>query len=838
MNIRKRYLLPLAFLPLFLSGCVEEQQPEPEIIAGLSYTPVKGLIPMKTVKVTPQVESGEPGNFSIHSVFFGERLWKGDMFSIDAATGEITVSAPVDVEEGEYVVSITCTVDGKNYIFKNVLSVTVIPGMPEVRIDPEHLNLRFEDLCSDSEASLPFVSIVPETEAAEITGLEVRNLRKDGEAVDNVSGLLSADAAQSIVSVLRSDDWALGTYVADLKVSTESFPEESEVGLLKDALKFTVAAMPVKMTYPDASDFYQNVGARYVPVFEDGVVPSDIAVKAVKLNGEEFAYGNMFAVDAQSGVITVTAAEDAPVGEYKVSLSYRYAGQDLASDDVLAVRCIAGLPEALTAAPQPSSIEIKSLDADSVEELPVYVLTAEGECSPIVSYSIADARLDGSTFDWNGRFTLEGDRISIHRVGWTVGEYALDIRCVTEAIGAESARGVFTDVVRISVFEKVELVYADAVKKEHAPWTVKPATPMPAGYTYSFKDASAAYASVLSINATTGEISAAKGNGLAQGSYTVAVTATAPGLESSDAEFTLEIVENPYYFTYFSYGNNLGLTEEQTRGASQFRVKSNDELNGSIYPVTESDFGSAEVSFTVTTSNSKAAVSVASDGTLTFSSTMTEMYGMAVVIVTAKTQDPDDSGNGFSVRIPVAIDFSADASTNVRYNPFLFRVNPKNGGCSVIPDVSGTALFDIDYRRNFNYFNLNGVDKDGKAFVDGAPTKASSFLSHIWDAFTETTGLNKVSGGSTANYGGKIPMSYYTGVKTNLKNEDQLAATPAYVNPNDRAVVVSPGLWMYNGGWADGVFVGEMTFTTDETAKINDGTKIIPVAIWLDPTFE
>lgn len=842
MNIRKKYLLPLAFLPLFFSGCVEEQQPEPEIIAGLSYTPVKGLIPMKTVKVTPQVESGEPGNFSIHSVLFGESLWKGDMFSIDAATGEITVSAPVDVEEGEYVVSITCTVDGKNYIFKNVLSVTVIPGMPEVRIDPEHLNLRFEDLCSDSDAVLPFVSIVPETEAAEITGLEVRNLRKDGEAVDNVSGLLSADAAQSIVSVLRSDDWALGTYVADLKVSTESFPEESEVGLLKDALKFTVAAMPVKMTYPDAADFYQNVGAQYVPVFEDDVVPSDIAVKAVKLNGEEFAYGDMFAVDAQSGVITVTAAEDAPVGEYKVSLSYRYAGQDLASDDVLVVRCIAGLPVALNAAPQPSSIEIKSLGPDSVEDLPVYVLTSVGECSPIVSYSIADARLDGSTFDWNGRFTLEGNRISIRRGGWTVGEYALDIRCVTEAIGAESARGVFTDVVKISVFEKVELVYADAVKKEHAPWTVKPATPMPAGYTYSFKDASAAYASVLSINGTTGEISSAKSNGLPQGRYTVAVTATAPGLESSDAEFTLEIVENPYYFTYFSYGNNLGLTEEQTHGASQFRVKSQAELVAESYPVKYSDWGAGvEVAFKAV-NKKDTNPSIAADGTLSFStlSTAPNAQAMGVLLVTASVSDPEDADNKWSVTVPVAVDYSADAATNVIYSPFLLRVNPTVGGRSAAPEISGTAVVDMDYRRTFNYYNINGTDKDGVAFVDGAP-KAETFLGHIWDKFTEDTGLNLNKG--AVNYGSKTPVSYYDGNQDQStkeffkKTEEQLNLSPAYVSPEDRSIVVNPDLWLYNGGWADGVFTGQITYTTDSSA-VNNGKQIFPIAIWLDPTFE
>ena len=48
---------------------------------------------------------------------------------------------------------------------------------------------------------------------------------------------------------------------------------------------------------------------------------------------------------------------------------------------------------------------------------------------------------------------------------------------------------------------------------------------------------------------------------------------------------------------------------------------------------------------------------------------------------------------------------------------------------------------------------------------------------------------------------------------------------------------INPNLWKYNGGWADGVVFGEITYTNSSTA-VNNGTAINPVAIWLDPNFE
>ena len=839
MIMKSKSILILAALAgVLLSSCVRENPDQPETVAAVSYNPVKGLIPNKTVTVTPQVESGNPTDFAIKSVFYGETQWKRDMFSIDARSGEITVSPSVDTTPGDYYLSITCNVDGTKYIFSNALVVSVIPGMPDVSFNPASLDVRFEDLSASSEASLPFVSIVTENEAAPILGLEIRNVRKNGEALQGGEALFVTDFQQGTITPARSDEWVIGDYVADVKVNTETYPSESETGLFADAVTFKVAAMPIVLSYPEAPDFYQNQAASYKAKFEDAV-PTDVAIKSVTVDGETIDWTGLISIDGNAD-ISVAKVADARVGEYKVSVSYKYAGQDLSSDNILCVKCISGMPESLVSDNQPSSIEIKTLDPASQEELKSYTITPVGESAQILSYSIEKVRKDGAEFDWNGKLSLQNNVISLIKGSWTEGEYAVDIRCVTTSFDTSSPRGVFSDVVKFTVFEKVDLKYEAAVKKEHTGWTIAPSVPMPAGYVYSFKNASAPYCTHLSIDSATGNVSAVKGNSLPQGNYEIEIAATAQGLESSEARLNLEIAENPYYFTYFYYGNNLGLTKDQVNCASQYRVKNEAELLAMSIEVQESDINSqAGAVYTLLTQHKTTKASVnETTGGLSFEENATAGQQMGVVLVQCTTTDPEDALNTWTVIAPLAIDFSADAAINVRYQPFFYRINPKVGGRTEVPQITGSvdeSLFDMDFRRNFYYYNINGKGSDGTAFASGMQNTAGSFLNHIWDAFSAATGLNLKNG--VANYGSKVPMSTYTGVSTNLKDADQLAKSPAYVVRGQWYLQVNPGLWQYDGGWADGVFFGEITYTNSSTA-VNNGTAINPVAIWLDPNFE
>ena len=363
---------------------------------------------------------------------------------------------------------------------------------------------------------------------------------------------------------------------------------------------------------------------------------------------------------------------------------------------------------------------------------------------------------------------------------------------------------------------------------------------------YEWTDAEAPYAKVLVLDSKTGEITVAKGNDLPVGNHEISVTA-ANGKTGGEvvAVFSLEITENPYYFTHFSYGNNLDLSEKQTKGVSQFRTYSGDELKALT----------AEIKFTDMTDEAKAvakwsmkncnklnnmkvdqqtgAISLPDETGDSFSN-----EAMGIALITASVTDPEDSENTFSVTVPFCVDFAGKVNgVTVTFDPFVLRANPKTGGRSSSAMHEGVAddEFLIDFRRSFNYYNIHGTDSEGNAFVNGAPNKeGGSFLKNIWDKFTEDTGLNK------GNYGAKLPVSYYNG--SIVKSGEILSATGIYVDntagTNQHTVVVNPGVW-YTDGWADGIFTGQMTFATDGAiGSVNNGGRRAPVAIWLDKDFE
>ena len=145
-----------------------------------------------------------------------------------------------------------------------------------------------------------------------------------------------ADYKQGTITPAKSDEWVIGDYVADVKVNTETYPSESATGLFADAVTFKVAAKPVVLSYPETPDFYQNQSAIYKAKFEDAV-PTDLAVKSVTVNGETIDWNGLVSIDGNAD-ICFAKVEDAKVGEYKVSVSYRYAGQELSSDNVLCVK--------------------------------------------------------------------------------------------------------------------------------------------------------------------------------------------------------------------------------------------------------------------------------------------------------------------------------------------------------------------------------------------------------------------------------------------------------------------------------------------------------------------
>lgn len=379
--------------------------------------------------------------------------------------------------------------------------------------------------------------------------------------------------------------------------------------------------------------------------------------------------------------------------------------------------------------------------------------------------------------------------------------------------------------------------YSDVTRKRALAWSVKPDDGLSGALNFEFTDPDAEYVRYLKLDAATGEVSAEKYNALPAGEYTVSITAlNGKEADTRTAEFKLTISPNPYFFTYFSYGNNLGLSESATAGVSQFRVTSAEELVALSPEIKYTDLQSG---ITATYSRSvkrylSGTTVDAGTGVITFAENGFVSQMLGIVFITAKTQDPEDSENSFSVTMPVFVDFSGEtAETVIQYNPFVLRVNPKQGGRSVVPVVTGADLanFYLDFRRDFCYFNISGVREDGSELESGmlnGKDASNAFIEHLWQAY-----------GST-NYGAKLPLAYWNGEK--VKSAADLAKSPCYVDgtagANQFSVVVNRGLW-YDNGWADGAFVGQMTFSDTALGLGNApvAQRIVPFAIWLDKDY-
>ena len=122
----------------------------------------------------------------------------------------------------------------------------------------------------------------------------------------------------------------------------------------------------------------------------------------------------------------------------------------------------------------------------------------------------------------------------------------------------------------------------------------------------------------LAIDPATGTISCAKGIELPVGRHTVTVLARNVKSECR-SDVSINVVANPYMFTYVIWGNNLGLTPAEEYG-NQFRISEGDP--DLVIPVADSDIpDGVPVKYTfsnkTTGSSYQMGASVAKDGTIT-----------------------------------------------------------------------------------------------------------------------------------------------------------------------------------------------------------------------------
>ena len=395
---------------------------------------------------------------------------------------------------------------------------------------------------------------------------------------------------------------------------------------------------------------------------------------------------------------------------------------------------------------------------------------------------------------------------------------------VTNQYGTKDFDNVFTLNIVAYINPITKLAYDDVEAIQATSFEASPKAVDGDELTYTLENVDAALSGKLTIDAVTGKISAKKGNTIPVGNYTVTVKA-ANGKSEQTATFKLNITKNPYYFTYVHWGNNLNLTPAKNY-ASQYRLTKKSQIANFTIPVAESDLPEGqEVIWHIVKHNLGVKPEIDAKGTIKLKVEEASWWvnnKVFYMVVSATTGAGTNAET--TVKVPVFIHCSAAVNgVTVEYTPFVFQCNPKTGGSSVAPTITGVdaSAFKMDYRRNFQYYNVNGPAEH----EDGQPSKAGSFMNTIWGVYWSA--LNKSN-----NTGARAPMSYIDNTNYSLPL--------GYVNQGDNnKVKINPNKWMDEKGYANGIFIGQMTFATDGNNASVGGSKnqIFPIAIWFDENF-
>ncbi len=527
-----------------------------------------------------------------------------------------------------------------------------------------------------------------------------------------------------------------------------------------------------------------------------------------------------FAVSA-AGVVGINTEYKGDIlpGLYKVSLVLKTeAGEGLFQDAV--TFNITAKPLELTYAPNAGKLEEETA----------------GPTSYTTNAPLLKGSLDGIVYAIN-KVTPATDKFNIDPTtgvislatghGFKQGDiFAIDVIARNDYNTAEEQGTVFENAFVLEVVGFIAPIenfgYADASMIQSTPFTIN----YNEGFagdevTFSFVNLPAAVEGQLSIDAVTGAISAKKNNTIAVGTYTITVKASNAKGEV-ETSFTLSIEENKNFFTYIKYGNNLGLPVDEN--AYQYRVTSASELASFVVPAPQTDIAAdaGAVKWSVSSQLALNGIKIDENGALDLSevSFSNARCGMATVVATVGTGDA-----AVSVKVPVFFHMSAAVNgVTVHYTPFVFQANPRTGGRSVSPTVTGAELsgLSLDYRRTFNYFNLNGSE----THLSGQMSASTEiFLNQVWRNYFSVAG-------GTVNYGSKNPVSFFV-------NESKLNMPLAYIDHSDKAVVVNPGKWMgEDKTYANGVFSGQITFVTNSIGDgINSGSQMFPILVWFDEKF-
>ena len=672
----------------------------------------------------PSYRGSAPSDFLITGVKLGDENVAdfSTNFSIDAATGAITVANTTDLPVGIYKITVSCMADGSSFTFPDVITVEMLPPFPAtIEVTPPLVTVPFKDPAGNV-ADSAVVTVTSST----CSVLSYSLVQDDAKKYFSIT-------KQGVIR--RNKDFAGDIPPGMYKLTIVAKTAAGQTSFA-DAVTFNIVSPPLSLSYiPSSSKMEFNYAyATTAPSFVGSLDQLVFSIKSVTPSTDKIT------INPSTGVVSVAANSQLPVG----------------SNYTVSVRATNGFG---------------TKDFDNI-----LTLTVIAFINPISGFSYASAT-------------------QITGVAWS----------------ASPAAGMVGDEV-----------------------------------TYTFSNLPAALAGKVTLDPATGTVSAAKGNKIAVGSYSVGVTAS-NSKGSVTATLALSVVPNPNAFTKIIYGNNLGLSPAENY-ANQFRFASAAAatvyFTSPLLPTTDIPAGKTAVWSMRRNAWLPAAASTASidpaTGGLTVPYFSAGNSTFFVVTATVGQGTPEE----FSVSVPVFFSYIKTVPTatdpnygkSMIFTPFVVKVNPLTGGTSAPPQLLNGSLTDklaVTYRRSFRFIDLKNYDYTLTSTNLPSPQVTETTVSpnialDLWTAYYKAVG-------KTLNTGAYDPVAY-------AANSANPGVALCYASSTDGSVVINPGRFVDGSGQPlNGIFAGQLPYSTDGNVATATAAgadyQIFPLLLWFDENF-
>lgn len=675
------------------------------------------------------------------------------------------------------------------------------------------------------------MDITPTWHGGTPESFEIFSVKREGEAV--TAECFSIDPTTGVFSIRKSDNLPVGKYRIGIacKVGGErhEFAEAITVNMMPaipEGIKVSPDKITILLSQVTNTGSDEELPTAQITTEGEHISIRNYLISGVRRDGKALTnWDGLFSVD-KSGKFSILKNNKFNAGVYVIDfkLTTMVFGADSEEglfSDALTVE-VASAPISLVYNPSAAKVE-----------------AGESYTSPVPEFIGSVTGLEFSI----KKVIPESDKFSIDKTSGVITlakghEYAIGNEIVL-SVSAKNNYGErdFDQVLRIGIVEYIApitlLAYNDTTVWEGTKVNLKPKQRDGDEVTYSFEELPDALKE-LTIDELNGTISVPKKNKIAQGEYSFKVKAQNPK-GSLSATVKWNTIENPYAFTFVRWGNNLGLNPIQNY-ADQFRVST---TGPTTIPVIESDIKEGiEALYEIKGGSNTKCVSIdEKTGKLTTDPSVFEgkIANMRAHFVFVNIKTGAGTSGETVMKIPVFFDFNAprtEGGYSIQYNPFAVRCNPKTGTTSVPPTilknnivVRGEELKNItmDFRRSFNYWNLNGPASHNNGAPDAEKT---TFLSAVWSTYYSSINV-------AYNKSSRDPISSYG-------RPEHIAKTAGYLRQEDLALYIAPEKFMDDNGYANGIFTAQVVFGSDgkDPAGAKDPYRLFPLFVWFDTNFQ